>query len=255
MNNNFSIILLTKNEAKHLSTWKTWLSQLHHLNEIIIVDDNSTDDTLKVAKSLKTSTITIKSFTRSLNGNFSAQRQFAVDQSSNNFILWLDPDEKPSNNLIEYINHIDTSQFKAFAFKRLDYFLNRPLKHGENYSQYFVRFFDKREGKFVHKVHEVWSTSNLVKHLDLDVIHQPFPTLTHFFSKLNFYSDIRAQELFDQKVSVNIFHILFYPFAKFIKDYIFLLGFLDGTPGIIMALGMSFHSFLVRGKLWTLYRK
>jgi hypothetical protein len=72
--------------------------------------------------------------------------------------------------------------------------------------------------------------------------------------KINFYSDIRAHELFQQKIHTNLFQIVFYPLGKFLYNYIVRLGFLDSTPGIIMALSMSFHSFLVRAKLWHLWQ-
>jgi hypothetical protein len=58
--------------------------------------------------------------------------------------------------------------------------------------------------------------------------------------------------LFQQGKKTNILAIIFYPFGKFILNYFLKLGFLDGAPGFVYAFMMSFHSFLVRGKLYTL---
>ena len=61
--------------------------------------------------------------------------------------------------------------------------------------------------------------------------------------------------MYQQNETTNMFEIIFYPIGKFLQNYFFRLGFLDGTPGIIMALCMSFHVFLNKAKLWHLYRQ
>jgi len=244
---NISLFLITKNESENIKKHLAWLDQCPIINEIVVVDDNSTDDTVKILKGLKA-----KVFNRGLDNNFSAQRQFGISQTTNNLILWLDADEQPSVKLIEFLNHIDTNRSINYAFKRTDFFLSHQLKHGETASPYFLRLFDKHHGKFVGLVHETWVSDLPSQNLDLEILHHSHLTLQSFFEKINFYTDIRAQELFNSKVHTNLFQIIFYPFAKFIHNYFLRLGFLDGTPGIILALGMSFHSFLVRSKLWRM---
>ncbi|MFZ2153219.1 MAG: glycosyltransferase family 2 protein [Microgenomates group bacterium] len=251
--NNLSLILITKNESENVKKWGSWIGKLKNLNELIVVDDNSTDNTLKIVKKLATKKLKVKTFVRHLDNDFSSQRQFAVGKCTNNLILWLDADEYPSIELIEYINHIDTSQYINFAFKRADIFLGSTLHHGENAHQYFLRLFDKQHGYFSGLVHELWVSSRPTLLVNHEINHFSHKTLKTFFEKINFYSEIRSRELYKNKVKSSIWQIIFYPFGKFISDYIFKLGFLDSTAGIIMALGMSFHSFLVRAKLWCLY--
>jgi hypothetical protein len=135
----------------------------------------------------------------------------------------------------------------------VDNFLQRDLLHGENYSQYFLRLFDKRYGKFEGVVHEIWQSPDPVYKVKLNINHTPHKDLTNFYKKINIYSEARSHELFQKGIKTTIFEIIFYPLGKFFYCYFLRLGFLDGTPGIIMALGMSFHSFLVRAKLWCLY--
>jgi glycosyltransferase involved in cell wall biosynthesis len=249
---NISILLIARNEEENVKKYLNWLNQCPIINEVIVVDDNSTDDTIKILKSLKPKNCNIKIFSRGLEGNFSAQRQFGISKSTNNLIFWLDPDEEPSAKLIEFLNHIDTNQSVNYAFRRTDVFIGHQLKHGETGSQYFLRLFNKTSGRFVGAVHEVWTSPSPVQNQNLEILHYPHLTLERFLEKINFYTDIRAQELFTSKVQTNLFQIIFYPLVKFIQNYFFRLGFLDGTPGIISALGMSFHSFLVRSKLWCL---
>ena len=252
--NKISLILLTKNEESNIAKNFNWLPKVLTINELVVIDDNSTDDTIKEVKKLDCDTLSIKTFKRSLNNDFSAQRQFAVDSVSNDWILWLDADETPSDNLIRFLTDFDFSSSRDYAFERLDIFLGKELRYGETAGQYFVRLFNRNYGKFVHPVHEIWHGREVVP-TDFQIIHFSHPQLYPFLQKLNFYSDLRSQELFDQKHQTNLFEIIFYPIAKFIHNYVFRLGFLDSTPGIIMALCMSFHSFLVRSKLWHLWQK
>jgi len=250
--NNISLILITKNESENIKKWQTWLPKIKNVNELILVDDNSTDNTIDEVKKLSTNHLTIKIFKRGLVHNFSDQRQFAISKTSNDWILWLDADEQPSNELITYINNIDNHLYYNYAFKRQDIFLGHILKHGETSSQYFLRLFNKNYGYFSGTVHELWVSSNTTKFVDLNIIHISHQSLKSFYEKINYYSSLRAQELFKLKQRTNLFQIIFFPLGKFIYNYYIRLGFLDGTPGIIIAIGMSFHSFLVRGKLWHL---
>jgi len=247
-----SVLLLTHNEEKNLSKYWTWLDKCKRINEIIVIDDNSIDQTQEILKKLETKRIKVKIFERGLNNNFSNQRNFGITKSKNNWILSLDSDEKPNKGLIRFLNHIDNLKYENYAFKRNDFFINNELKHGENANQHFVRFFNKKYGRFTGAVHEIWQSPKTISCQKIHIHHYPHSSLKGFIKKLNFYSDIRSQELFDQNQKSSLFQIIFYPLAKFIQDYFFKLGFLDGTPGIIMAIGMSFHSFLVRAKLWHL---
>ncbi len=247
-----SLLLLTHNEEKNLQRYWGWLDRCKTINEIVVVDDNSDDQTQEILKKLESKRIKVKIFERGLDNNFSNQRNFGINKTTNNWILWLDADEKPSINLIRFLNHIDNLQYKNYAFKRNDVFIDHELKHGENTSQHFLRFFNKKYGRFTGAVHETWQTPKEIEFRKIHIHHYPHQSLRGFIKKINFYSDIRAQELFDQNQKSNLFQIIFYPLGKFIQDYFFKLGFLDATPGIIMALGMSFHSFLVRAKLWHL---
>ena len=250
-----SLLLLTKNERENIKKYWTWLDQCPNINEIIVIDDNSTDDTTKELRKLANSHRQIKIYNRDLAGDFAQQRTFGLSKTTNHWTLWLDADESPGQELIEYINNIDTSQYKAFSFKRNDIFLGKKLKHGETAHQDFVRLFHKDFGSFNGKVHEIWQPTSSVLKTNYAINHYSHPTLYPFLQKINFYSDIRAQELYSQKVKTGLLDIIFYPLAKFILNYFIRLGFLDSTPGIIMALSMSLHSFLVRAKLWHLYQK
>ena len=104
-------------------------------------------------------------------------------------------------------------------------------------------------------VHEVFYTAKNTSRLNNFMNHYPHPTLKEFIADINRYTDIRAQELYNRGAKTNTFQIIFFPFFKFIYNYFINLGFLDGLAGFTYAFMMSFHSFLVKAKLYQLTRK
>lgn len=250
-----SLLLLTKNESENLKKNFKWLDDCRRINEIVIVDDNSTDDTIEIAKKFASKKRSVQVFNRGLAGDFAAQRNFAISKTTNNLVLWLDADEYPSKKLIRYINHIDKHQYNNYSFKRQDIFLRHTLKHGETAYLKFTRLFNKNFGNFKGQVHEKWISTKPTKEINLSIHHSPHKNLKSFIEKIDFYSTIRSKELYNQKKSTNVFEIIFFPVGKFIQNYFLRLGFLDGTPGIIMALCLSFHVFLNKSKLWHLSQR
>jgi len=253
--NHISLLLLTHNEAKNLEKNFDWIKDCKSIKEIIIVDDNSIDNTIEVIKKLESKHCLIKIFIRSLNHDFASQRNFGISKTQYNWVLSLDADEKPNKKLIRFLSHFDKHQYKAYSFKRQDIFLGHTLTHGENAYLNFTRLFNKNYGQFTGQVHEIWTTKKHIQKTNLIIKHYSHQTIKSFIQKINFYTNIRSQEMYSHKIKVNIYQIIFLPIGKFIEDYFLKLGFLDGTAGIIMALCMSFHVFLNKAKLWHLYRQ
>lgn len=253
--NNITLTLITKNEQDNISKNISWIKKCPIINEIIVVDDFSNDKTTDILKDLNSKNLKVRIFKRNLNNNFSDQRNFAVSKCTNKWVFSIDADEYPSDIVINFINNLNTNSKLVYAFKREDIFLGKVLKFGETSNISFIRLFNKNKGKYVGQVHEIWQTDQTIAYLKEKIIHQSHNDLKSFLNKINFYTTIRAQELYSQKIKTNLFQIIFYPILKFKINYIFKLGFLDSTQGIIMALCMSFHSFLVRAKLWHLYQK
>jgi len=255
INLHLSLLLLTKNESKNLEKNFGWLPNCKTIKEIIVVDDNSNDNTVEICQKLASKNRIVQIFSRELNNDFASQRNFGISKTNYNWVLWLDADEKPSKKLIHFLNHFDSHQYKNYSFKRRDVFLKHKLKHGETAYLQFTRLFNKKYGQFDGQVHENWDTTKLTKNTKYLIFHYSHSTIKSFIQKINLYSDIRANELFKQQESTNMFEIIFFPIGKFIQNYFLRLGFLDGTPGIIMALCMSFHVFLNKAKLWHLYKQ
>ncbi|MFA6016549.1 MAG: glycosyltransferase family 2 protein [Patescibacteria group bacterium] len=251
-----SAVILTKNEEKNI---ERCLRSLDFCDEIIIVDDYSTDNTKNQISKIKKKNdkLKIKILENNLKNDFAQQRNFAMSKASNEWILFVDADELVTNELrFEILN----SKFEnnAYFIKRRDYFWNRELKHGEvrHVRQIgLIRLINKNYGKWMGSVHEVFHTANNIGQLNGFLNHYPHPTLKEFINDVNRYSSIRAEELFNRETKTNVFEILFFPFGKFIYNYFLNMGFLDGPAGFTYAFMMSFHSFLVRAKLYQLINK
>lgn len=241
-------VILTKNEEKNI---QNSLSSVSFCDEIIVLDDESTDKTRDIAEKFH-----VKVLSHALNNNFAAQRNYGLEQAHNEWVLFIDADEVVSKKLSQSIQSvIKENKADGFYIHRQDEMFKKVLKHGELYNKKFLRLARKDAGKWVGQVHEEWSINGKTQTLSGVLMHYPHQTLAEFISEINFYTTLRAEELHTQGVRSSMFQIIFYTKAKFIKVYIVKGGFLDGVPGLIYSLCMSLHSFLVRGKLYLLQNK
>lgn len=241
-------IVLTKNEEKNI---KACLGSLSWCEEIIVLDDHSTDKTVDIARKSGA-----KVFIRSLDGDFASQRNYGLEKATQDWVLFVDADERVSDQLAYEIQALilQTAYLGVYLYRK-DTMWGKRLEHGETGVIKLLRLGKKKAGKWVGRVHERWEISGATGVCRHNLDHYPHPSVKEFLEKIQYYTDLRANELFEKKVPVSWWHIILYPKAKFIQNYGIRLGFLDGTAGIVHALLMSLHSFLVRGKLWTLYRK
>ena len=249
-----SAVVLTKNEEEKIAIC---LKKLSWCDEIIIVDDFSADKTLSVIKSLSLdklfSKCPVRVIKRHLNSDFASQRNFAIVRAKNDWLLFIDADEIVSEELkIEIRKKIGAgnAQISGYYLRRKDYFLGKWLNYGETGNIKFIRLAKKSNGDWRGRIHEKWEVAGPIGILANPLHHNPHKNIFEFLRKINFYTDIVAQYWKERGRKVNIWQIVFYPEIKFINNYCLKLGFLDGVPGFIMAAMMSFHSFLVRSKVY-----
>lgn len=244
-----SAVVLTKNEEKNI---QACLESLSWCSEIIVIDDNSADETALLARKHGTTV-----YSHSLDNDFSQQRNFALTKAKYDWVLFVDADERVSGDLKKEIEKsIEHSQGTAgFFLKREDTMWGKVLNHGEQGNIQLLRLAKKGSGKWVGKVHEVWDVKSTTQQLENPIYHFPHPTVAQFLAEINMYSTIRAKELHNQGKKADWLSVLLYAKGKFAQDYFFKFGFLDGTEGFLVAIIMSFYSFLVRGKLWQLGEK
>ena len=242
-----SVIVVTKNEEKSI---EECLKTLKWCDEIIVIDDYSEDKTRNIAEKLGA-----KVFKHHLNNDFAQQHNYGLKQAKGEWVLFVDADERITPALAKEIKlEIKKNERFAFVFKRQDFFMGKRLKYGETSKVRLLRMA-KKNGEWVRPVHEVWKTKWRTKTLKNPILHYPHPSISSFLKQINFHSTLHAKALKKEGVKFSLFRLIFNPLGKFLQNYIWRLGFLDGMPGLIMALMMSFHSFLARAKLYLPDRK
>ncbi len=246
-----SVIILTKNEEKNILDC---LETVNWADEIIIVDDYSTDRTIEIIENLKLKNLKI--YQEKLSGDFSKQRNYGLSKAKSDWVLFIDADERVTPELRREINDIlieekNKPMLNGMYVKRIDFLWGKQLKHGETGNIKLLRLARKKAGIWQGTVHEKWLIEGNTDELENSLFHYPHPSLSEFLQEINFYTTLRAKELQRNGKQCSIWEVLFYPKAKFILNYFVKLGFLDGIEGFIHAILMSFHSFLVRAKLWT----
>jgi len=241
-------IILSKNEEKNI---ERALRSTSFCNEIIIVDDNSTDKTVEIARKFKANILSYK-----VGDDFAKARNWSMEKAQHEWILFLDSDEEVAEELKNRILKLVQDSKKAYYIKRRDFWWGRELKYGETLklrNKGLIRLMKKGSGSWKGSVHEEFISNCAtyeVGSLSGFINHYPHPSLREFIENINTYSTLRALELHNAKVKSSIFSIILYPLGKFILNYFIYLGFLDGPAGFTYAFLMSFHSFLVRGKLY-----
>jgi glycosyltransferase involved in cell wall biosynthesis len=245
-----SAVILTKNEEKNILNC---VESVSWCDEVLVIDDQSTDKTVDLVKNTKA-----KVFIHPKENDFAKQRNFGLEKAKGDWVLFVDADERVSSALwYEIMQHVNASieGYSGFYIRRNDIVWEKELKYGETGNIKFLRLAKKGTGEWTGKVHEVWDIKGSTMQLNNPLEHYPHTTVEKFLREINYYTDIRAKELYKNKTKVFWGSIILFPLGKFFLNYIIKRGFLDGVPGLISALMMSFHSFLVRSKLWMLWQK
>ncbi|MCH7952196.1 glycosyltransferase family 2 protein [Patescibacteria group bacterium] len=236
-------VVLTRNEQKNI---EECLKTVRFCDEVIVVDDHSSDNTVKIARSLGA-----RVYSRGLHGDFAMQRNFALEKANAEWVLFVDADERVSKKLqAEMIEVLRKSNdITGYRMKRQDIFLGKKLLFGETAHVELLRLGKKDAGAWKRPVHEVWEVEGKIGKLHGKLVHYPHPTIAGFLSEINDYTQIESiyRKAFGMKS--NVLQLLLYPLAKFVKNFILLQGFLDGFPGLVMAFMMSVHSLCVRVKM------
>lgn len=265
MINKISAVVLLSDED--MATIERCLDSIIWCDEIILLLDNSKEVSSgtefaikeKILNSSSKNYQNISILRRPLNADFSAQRNFGLDKTVNDWVLFIDADEEVTEKLKKEIqNKLDSDisvKTNGYLIKRDDYIFGKKLRYGETGKISFLRMGRKTEGGWEGKVHETWKIKGKTEELENTLDHYPHQQVGSFLESINFYTEILSNEWYKEGRKVTVLDIIIYPKLKFIVNYIFKLGFLDGTAGIVMAIMMSMHSFLVRSKLWLKYHQ
>lgn len=243
-----SALAITYNEEEHI---ERFIKSLSFADEIIIVDSNSTDQTTAIARSLNAKVIT-RDF-----DNFSAQKNFALDQAKHDWIVFFDLDEVISEVLANEIQAKINSQSDVVAYnvKRHFHFMGQPITYSGFQNDAVVRVFKKSACRFDSSfVHEILQVNGKTETLKNTSEHYSYKSFDLYNEKLTHYSKLQAEMLYKKNLRPNAFHFVVKPWWRFFHQYVIKLGVLDGKEGFILAYLSAFAVFKRYLFLWTNYR-
>lgn len=247
-----SAVVNTRNEENNI---KNCLETLRWCDEIVIVDMESEDRTVDIAREF-TNTI----YTVDKTGYVETARQFAVDQATGDWILILDADEMIPYELAETLRRLaDEDCVDIVEISSMHYIMGAFIEYcGWGYTP-IPRFFKKGKINFssiIHKgIHKIENSTvvRLKNSNEVCVQHFAYRDSRHFVEKLNRYTSIEAQHLYDKQEIFSYYRLLKSSFKEFISRYLIGRGYKEGVRGFSLSFMMGVYSALTYIKLWEQY--
>ena len=240
-----SAVIITRNAAGQLPAC---LDSLAFCDEVVVVDSGSDDDTALIARNGGARVVEHAWL------GFGPQKQFAVAQAQNDWVLCVDADERVSDALrASIVAALACPEHGAYRFPRCNRFLGRYLRHGEGYPDWSLRLFDRRHARWSDDaVHEKVIADGAVGELRGDLLHDSAETLDHYLAKQDRYTTLAAEEALARGRRAGLLRQWLSPLVRFVKFYIVRLGFLDGRPGLTHILIGCRNSYMKYAKMRTL---
>lgn len=244
-----SATIITFNEERNI---QQAIDSVKWADEVVVVDSESTDKTREIAESLG-ARVLINPWP-----GFSKQKQFAVEEAANDWILSIDADERITNELKLEIESLSNYSEIADGYRipRLSYYMGRPIRHGGWYPDRQLRLFDRRKGKWREMlVHESVGMCDGTKttNLSSDIQHFSVENATHHHRMIGErYAPLAARQMFENGKRTSRFGIVTTGFFAFFRAYFLKAGFLDGLAGFAIASFAAHHAFLKHLILWEM---
>ncbi|WP_293294308.1 glycosyltransferase family 2 protein [Allomuricauda sp.] len=222
-----SALIITYNEIGYI---EKCIDSVSFADEIVVVDSYSTDGTYEYLLSHPKVRVIQNPFK-----NFTAQKSFALKQSSNDWVLFLDADEVVTKSLqteiIETINKENADE--AYWFYRQFMFQNERLNFSGWQTDKNYRLFRKSKAHFTDKkiVHETLVVDGTSGILQEKLIHYCYKDYQDYKGKMLKYGQLKAKEDFYREKHFNYLLMTIKPAWKFFNHYILRLGILDGKKG------------------------
>lgn len=239
---NISAIVITKNEEANIADC---LQSINWVDEIILVDAESSDRTVEIGKRF-----TSKIFIHKWEG-FAKQKAFALTKTCNEWVLSIDSDERVSQQLKEEIINLEESDIAGYYFKRQNYLLKKHITTCGWGNDYQLRLFKKSLTNLNERlVHEKFVVDGKTNRLINPMIHYTFSSIEKTTQKINHYSSLKAEELFTNGKRIGGFGIVVRGLAGFFKFFVMQKGYKDGVHGLVISLLHLITTLLSYMKLW-----
>lgn len=231
--------MITYNEIDNINTV---IDELSFADEIIVIDSYSTDGTFERLKEFSNVKVIQNEFK-----DFASQRNFAISQSNCDWIFFIDADERLTKELINEILEKTKAENSVNAYKVIRHFMfnNKRMRFSGLQTDRIFRLFRSGTAKYnsdilVHEVLDVHGEHRVLKH---PMLHYSFSDYDSYKHKAEHYGLLKAKELFKKGKRPNWYHFVIKPAYKFLTNYVFRLGFLDGKEGYTICALNSYGVF------------
>lgn len=241
-----SVVVTVFNEEKNL---KACLESVEGLaDEIIVVDNGSTDQTVAIAKQ----------FTKHIYhqendpSRIDLQKNLGFQKVTGEWVLSLDADERVSKELAEEIKGaIVQSTYTAYQMPRKNIIFNKWIEHSLWWPDYQIRLFQKGKAKFTNStVHKQVEVEGTIGELKNPLIHENYQSLSQYLSKMDIYTTSEAESTIKEGKDFNWLDSVSLPVRDFLKTFFLQKGYQDGFHGLVLSCLQAFYTFLVIAKVW-----
>jgi glycosyltransferase involved in cell wall biosynthesis len=244
-------VIITFNEERTIE--RCLRSLVNVVDEIIVVDSFSTDNTKSICERYNVNFIEQKFL------GYIEQKNFALKHASHNHIVSLDGDESLSERLQNSIINLKTNwEFEGYYVNRFNNFCGQWIRHSDWYPNKKLRVFDRRKAAWIginpHDRVQLRDATKKTGHLKGDILHWTYQSNSEFNAKTDYFSTIAAQAYFEKGKKASLWKIIWNPTWAFFKSYFLRLGFLDGYNGFIICKETARITFLKYSKLRALHK-
>lgn len=247
MKQTLSVVISAYNEAAKIHDC---LESVHTLaDEIVLIDNASTDDTVKIAKKFSP-----KIFTRENNAMLNINKNFGFSKATSEWILLLDADERLSVGAACEIEQLleNTPEADGYFFPRKNIIFGKWIEHTGWYPDYQLRLFKKGTAKFAEKhVHEMVTIQGHTANLQSPIVHYNYESITQFFEKMiRIYAPNEADNLLAKGYEFHWYDVIRFPLKEFLRRYFANQGYKDGLHGLVLSGLMASYHLAVFCYLW-----
>lgn len=244
-----AVVIITYNEEKHIE--QAVKSAKKVTQEIIVIDSNSTDNTVDIAKRNGA-----KIFFRTWDNDYAAQRNFACDKTDAKWLLCIDADEVITDELAHAISiACSKDEENVYGFTISSFAFGKKFRFGPLSPATAYRLYPRLKAKWQGKIHESIASDLAFVKIGGNLFHYTYDSWEQYANKMNRYSTIWAKAALEKGKKASRFTALMRSTAAFLKMFILKGGFLDGSWGLIMCSSYSNYTLMKYLKLFLLIEK
>lgn len=241
-----SVCISAYNEEQKI---KDCLESIKWADEIIFVDNSSSDKTIEIAKKY-----TAKIFIRKNNLTLNINKNFGFTKAANDWILCLDADERVSPELAREIQFIinQVNPKEGYWMRRKNIIFGKWIRHTGWYPDYQLRLFKRDKGRFAGKhVHEMIKIDGETDYLQEHLIHYNYEGINQFLYKhFAIYAPNEIENLLKEGYRFNYLDAIRFPSQEFLSRFFAREGYRDGFHGLMLSIFMAFYYFVIFARIW-----